>query len=1113
MLVNHMILEDLYKDAGEKRKQRAIEYQKQERVGIKNVDYEDSMNFSLSANVIGNEVYKTYISIRNGIVEDVTCTCEDYHNYYGICEHTLATVLEFINNPQYIEQYVNKGLENEEKLDNNHDILRTIKLEPQAHRNFKQIVNIFYQEEVEGISEEEDEIKQKGTIKIEPIIYYEKFSGDIKIEFKIGNKKMYKIKNLADFYTRMLNKESYKYGQKLEFIHTRDTFSEESKPLLDFILKYSEIIKYANSNSNSNFRYYGKALNETNILLSNTGIDDLFEVLKGKEVEFNKDYSAEKIEFTEEEPKLDFILKKNKEGNYIIYPNKEIYEITILRGRTYKYILVDKKLYRCSKEFERTSLKLLELFRQNYVTEIEFGEEELTEFFAVVAPKVKDAIKIEGLTEEEIEKHKPKELIVKVFLDFDKNDYLVADLRFCYEENEFNPLNENEKINFPRNMIGETKALNVFRKTGFMLDVKNTRFILPSDDKIYEFLTEDINYYMQKFAVMVTENFKKKQIRSPKMTGIGVKAENDLLTIDLSKIDIDSQELQDIMEKYSLRKKYYRLKDGSFINLEDNKEIEFLDKLATGMGVDYKEIEDGELRLPVNRTLYLNQLLKGIKGTEILKNSEYKKIVSGLNKEQLEEEIEIPSKLNNVLRYYQKTGYRWLKTLDKYHFGGILADDMGLGKTIQMLSVIVDYVGKESRKASLVVSPSSLTLNWQNEAAKFTNELKTAVIRGTLSERKRLIDEIDDYDLVITSYDLLKRDIELYKEKDYKFKFVIADEAQYLKNSTTKNAKAIKQIKAETRYALTGTPIENSLAELWSIFDFIMPGYLFTYRRFKNMYETPIVKDNDEKAMQKLKMLIEPFVLRRNKKEVLTELPEKTVTVLNNEMNEEQKNIYLTYLARAKQEIADKIEMSGFENSQMQILAALTRLRQICCHPSLFIEGYNEGSSKLEQCIEIIEEAINGGHKILLFSGYTSMFGIIEKELKKRNINYFKLTGATKVDERIKMVDEFNENKDVKLFLISLKAGGTGLNLTGADMVIHYDPWWNISTENQATDRAYRIGQKSNVQVYKLITKNSIEEKIYELQEKKAKLADNMLDTKTTFINKFSKEEIMRLFE
>ena len=430
-----------------------------------------------------------------------------------------------------------------------------------------------------------------------------------------------------------------------------------------------------------------------------------------------------------------------------------------------------------------------------------------------------------------------------------------------------------------------------------------------------------------------------------------------------------------------------------------------------------------------------------------------------------------------------------------------------------MLSVIVDYAKKEGRKASLVVSPSSLTLNWQNEARKFTNELKTMVIRGTLAERKRLIEEIDNYDLIITSYDLLKRDIELYKEKKYTFKYIIADEAQYLKNSNTKNAKAIKEIKAETRYALTGTPIENSLAELWSIFDFIMPGYLFTYRKFKNIYETPIVKEDDEQAMAKLKMLIEPFVLRRNKKEVLTELPEKTVTVLNNEMNEEQQNLYLTYLARAKQEIAEKVEIDGFENSQMQILAALTRLRQICCHPSLFVDGYNEGSSKLEQCIEIIEEAINGGHKILLFSGYTSMFEIIEKELKKRNIKYFKLTGATKVDERMKMVDEFNENSNIKLFLISLKAGGTGLNLTGADMVIHYDPWWNISTENQATDRAYRIGQKNNVQVYKLITKNSIEEKIYELQEKKAKLADSMLDTNTKFINRFSREEIMKLFE
>ena len=995
------------------------------------------------------------------------------------------------------------------------------------YKNFKQIVNIFYNEEVQRMDTESEQLKKPGTIRIEPKIFYDKFSGDMKIEFKIGNKKMYKIKNLAEFYTRMMNQEFYRYGEKLQFVHTEDAFEEDSQKILNFIMKYAEIIKYANSNSNSNYKYYGKALSETSIIVGNSAIDDLFDALKGKRIVFQKDYNINEIELIEKQPKIEFKLKKISKEQYVIIPNIEIYKVNIIKGKKYKYILDDENLYRCTKEFENSNLKLLELFRQNYITEVKLGKDELTQLFSIIVPKVKNAITLENISEEELEQYKPKELMVKVFLDFDKNDYLIADVKFCYEEKEFNPLDEKQKIDFPRNKIEETKALNIFRQTSFMLDTKNLRFILPDNDKIYDFLTQDINYYRQRFDIFVTDNFRKKQIREPKIGRIGVRIENNLLSVDLSNLDINSKELEGIIKKYALKKKYYRLKDGSFLDLQNSKEVEFLEKLATGLDIDYKDLENGEVTLPVYRSLYLNQLLKGIKGTEVIKNSEYKTMANQLNKEQLEEDIKVPENLNSILRYYQKTGFKWLKILDDYKFGGILADDMGLGKTIQMLSVIVDYVqnsnqndripGQEEignkKKASLVVSPSSLTLNWQNEAAKFTNELKTMVIRGTLPERKRQIEEIDNYDLVITSYDLLKRDIELYKQKDYSFRFMIADEAQYLKNSNTQNAKSMKQIKADTKYALTGTPIENSLAELWSIFDFIMPGYLFTYRKFKNMYETPIVKDGDEKVLEKLKMMIEPFILRRNKKDVLMELPDKTVTVLNNEMGEEQRNIYLSYLLSAKQEIAEQIELNGYENTHMQILAALTRLRQICCHPSLFMEGYQAGSSKLEQCIEIIEEATNGGHKILLFSGYTSMFEFIEKELEQRNIKYFKLTGSTKVDERIKLVDEFNETPEIKVFLISLKAGGTGLNLTGADMVIHYDPWWNISTENQATDRAYRIGQKNNVQVYKLITKNSIEEKIYELQERKAELADNMLDTKTTFINKLSKDEIMNLFE
>ena len=1104
MLINNNIIDRLCEDAGEARTQKAIRYKNANKVRIKEDHYIDQNNFEIRAEVTGTISYRTYISIKDGEVEDVNCECPDYYNHYGVCKHTLASVLEYkdANNAGYIKKAQENNVFNGISRNN-------ISKNMVEHRNFKQIVNTFYNEEIDNMDTEKT-VSVKENIKLQPKIFYDKFANELKVEFKIGNKRMYKIKDLSEFYTRMLNNEFYKYGEKLQFIHTKEVFDEKSKELLEFLLKHAEIIKYANSNSNSNYRYYGKALNETNIILGNSGIDEIFDILKGQTVEFQRDYKNEYIEFTEEQPKIEFELKKLSDEEYIIIPNIEIYNLSIIRGKEYKYLLLENKLYRCNKEFENSNLKLLELFRHNYITELTLGKEDLYQLFAIIMPKVKNAIKTDKIDEKEIEKYKPKKLVVKVYLDFDEKDYLVADVKFCYENIEFNPLEENKNIDIPRNVIEETKALNIFRKTGFMLETKKSRFILPKDEQIYKFLTEDINLYMQKFEVLVTDNFKTKEIKQPKLGSLGVKVENNLLSINLENLDLDIDELKSLMEKYKLKKKYHRLKDGSFIDLEENEEIDFFDKLITGIDIDYKELKEGKITLPVNRTIYLNQLLKGINGVQVVTNNRYREIVNELDKNQLEEEVIVPKKLENVLRYYQKTGFKWLKILDRYKFGGILADDMGLGKTIQMLSVIVDNI--EEGRASLVVSPSSLTLNWENEAKKFTEDLKVLVIRGTLAERKRKINDIENYDLVITSYDLLKRDIDLYNEKNYQFRYVIADEAQYLKNSNTQNAKTIKQIKADTRYALTGTPIENSLAELWSIFDYIMPGYLFTYKKFKTTYETPIIKDNDENAMRKLKMLIQPFILRRNKKEVLKELPDKTVTILNNEMNEEQRKIYMSYLLQAKQDISEQIDMNGFEKSQIKILAALTRLRQICCHPSLFIDNYKDGSSKLNQCIEIIEDAIKGNHKILLFSGYTSMFSFIQKELERRNIKYFKLIGSTKVDERIELVEKFNNDPEVKIFLISLKAGGTGLNLTGADIVIHYDPWWNISTENQATDRAYRIGQKKNVQVYKLITKDSIEEKIYELQKKKEKLMDNMLNTKTTFINRFTREEIMNLF-
>ena len=984
----------------------------------------------------------------------------------------------------------------------------------ESYRSFKQVLNEFYKEELEKSDRNiAVENLDYNNIKIIPKLFYDKVYNTLNVEFKLGKDNFYKIKNLKEFYNRVINNESFIYSNKLEFVHNVENFDKDSQKILSFIIKYAKIINYVNNTENTNFRYYGKKLSESSILLDEEGLDELFEILKGRKIEIEKDANVKKVTLIPSNPNIEFYLNKNAKNELELTHNLENYNYIIIDGKKYTYIIMDEFIYRAKKNIKNTTFKLLEIYKKNYIDEIKFNTRQLPDFFALIEPKIKDNLVI-NIDKEEIKEYIPEELGIKIFLDYNESNYITAELKFCYGDTEFNPIDENKDLKIARNAIKETECLNQLRKTGFMLDGQNKRFILVSDEAIYNFLTEDIELYMQKFEVMVTDNFKSKKIKEPKIGNIGVKIENNLLVINLENINYDKNEIKEILQRYALKKKYYRLKDGSFIDLESNENIEFLNNLESGLGISYEDIENGTISLPIYRSMYMEKILNNLDKSKIKKEESYVDFIKDTSKEKENTTLTLPKSLKGDLREYQKNGFQWLQMLEKYELGGILADDMGLGKTIQVITLILKYKEEQKEKLpSIVIAPSSLTLNWKNEIQKFAPTLETIVINGSLEQRKKKIKDIKKYDLIITSYDLLKRDLELYEKEDITFKYAIADEAQYIKNSNTQNAKALKSIKAETRYALTGTPIENSLAELWSIFDYIMPGYLFKYKKFKQLYEVPIVKDNDMYSMKKLKMLIEPFILRRTKKEVLTELPEKTITILNNEMEDEQQKIYLSYLAKAKQEAMQEIEINGVEKSHIKILALLTRLRQICCHPSLFLEDYNQDSSKLKQCIEIIKDGIEAGHKILLFSGYTSMFDIIEKELLKEDINYYKLTGKTNVNERVELVEDFNQNENVKVFLISLKAGGTGLNLTGADMVIHYDPWWNISAENQATDRAYRIGQKNNVQVYKLITKNSIEEKIYELQEKKSKLIDNVLNTETTFINKLSKDEIMKLFE
>ena len=575
----------------------------------------------------------------------------------------------------------------------------------------------------------------------------------------------------------------------------------------------------------------------------------------------------------------------------------------------------------------------------------------------------------------------------------------------------------------------------------------------------------------------------------------------------------NKEELAEIFSSYDRKKKYHRLKNGAFITF--NKEQKQVMSALLDVMKNYADKKNPDtIKMPLFRALYLDELLAEKESVELKKNREYRKLIGKMRSYE-NGDYEVPQSLEAVLREYQRDGFYWIKTLKENGFGGILADDMGLGKTLQILAFLLSEkeqgkVGDELR--TLIVAPASLVYNWKKEVERFTPQLSVCVMAGTAHERKELIkNQTSNVDVWITSYDLLKRDIELYQ--DIVFANEIIDEAQYIKNQTTHAAKSVRLVNSSFRMALTGTPMENRLSELWSIFDYLMPGFLYGYTRFRSEIETPIVSDKDEDAMTRLRAMIHPFILRRLKKDVLKELPEKQEEIVTVALSGEQKKLYQAHSQRLKMFLEDQND-EDFAQNKLQILAELTKLRQLCCGPELLLENYKGENAKLEACIELITQAIAGGHKILLFSQFTSMLDLIGEELKKAKIDYYRIDGSVKKEARMEMVEQFqNPQNQVSVFCISLKAGGTGLNLTAADIVIHYDPWWNKAAQNQATDRAHRIGQKHAINVYQLIAEETIEQKICELQQVKEDLAEEVLSGEGISSTQFNKDEIMNLLE
>ncbi|MBO5059858.1 MAG: DEAD/DEAH box helicase [Clostridia bacterium] len=752
------------------------------------------------------------------------------------------------------------------------------------------------------------------------------------------------------------------------------------------------------------------------------------------------------------------------------------------------WFLYDGDLYGTSCEWQNWFMPLYNALATESRTQIDFKGTNSIAFAANVLPLLKDrrGVVLQGVENVVVDDKPGFDIYFDRFDDGISAVITASYGKICIRLPD--PGEEQEKI-IVRDYNAERYILSFFEE----FSASGQTLYMSGNDELYEFLTSGIKRLSQMAHIHTSESFDKMTVSVPPMVSgrVSYDTKIDLLEVGFES-DLSPSEIMGILHAIRHKKRYYRMRDGAFLSMTD--ELSVFEMLSN-LDFSYGDVRDGKKLLTKHNALYLSGL------------SESGLVASDAGFDGLIEKIrslraDIPDYLENVLRDYQKTGVHWMKQLSELGFGGILADDMGLGKTIEVIAFVMS---EKPEKPALVVTPSALTYNWLSEIKKFAPKARAKIIDGTKEERTRELADVSGYDFIITSYPLLRRDIYEYGEHTFSYCFI--DEAQHIKNPKTLSAKAVKKIHAEKCFALSGTPIENSLGELWSIFDFVMPGYLLSRQQFSDRYEKPISHD-DESARESLRSKIRPFILRRMKYEVLSELPDKIENTFFAELDSSQKKIYSAYLAAARREARELVEYGD----NIRILSLLMRLRQICCHPKLIDEEYDKDSGKLQLLEDLVRNGIDAGHRILIFSQFTSMLSIIRERLAALGIDAFYLDGSTPAPLRTELADRFNGGER-SVFLISLKAGGTGLNLIGADMVIHYDPWWNPAAVNQASDRAYRIGQTKAVHVIKLAAKGTIEEQIIKLQAKKQNLADDLIQKNSSMLSSLSKEEIMNLFK
>lgn len=890
---------------------------------------------------------------------------------------------------------------------------------------------------------------------------YQKDSESNILSLKIGNEKKYVIKDINEFLLAIKEQKYVSYGQKLAFKHSLENFTDRAQKILKALIKlYTETPHY---------EYY-YIVEKKYLKLNPYLIDEIFNSYQNDVIKlFDDDYFVSLEEFD-----LNFTLNKK----YIIEMNNYSYEDDyIIFGHEHIYLLKDSEVFKINLQ-QKDLLPILKFVIENPKFSFKYIKDVLTK---EILSRFYQNIKIDEKIKDEFD---IKEYRIEAYFDYDGDYIKVTSKYYCDNE-----IIEEVDLTNQKEIISRKVAryLHILSSLGF-----NDKGILDDSLKIKAFLTTDLTELKKIAGVYLSEKLRNTQIKVLRPFKMHIKYDVNLLEVKLENNEYTNEELYKIIKGIKKKTRYIKLNKNTIVEIDEETGLAILNTINE-FGLDPEHLTETQV-IPSYLALKLADRNLNIVSYNVSDTVE--QMISEISNYK-NSPYNPPKEVIEVMRQYQTEAFKWMKTLIKYGFSGVLADDMGLGKTLEMISIILD---SEINKPVLIVCPKSLCYNWKNEFSKWAPNLEVVNIIGSIPERDEKIANIDTNKKIIyiTSYDSLRNDIELYE--NLSFSYLILDEAQYIKNHETQKAQSVKLIDSKYRFVLTGTPIENTILDLWSIFDFILPNYLGSYNDFRSSYEQQVI-DSDKKTVNRLVKKITPFILRRTKKDVIKDLPDKVETTVTAVMNNDQRKIYEAELQRAK----GLIEKG---DNKIVILSAITRLRQICVDPSLYIENYSGTSSKLELLMETIENNIRENHRIIIFSQFTSVFENISNEFNKKNIKHFILTGKTSSKDRVELSEEFNKNENIKVFLVSLKAGGTGLNLVGADIVIHLDPWWNVAAENQATDRAHRIGQKRVVQVIKMICENTIEQKVIELQNKKAEIVKLIVSDDDQQIQKLTLDDL-----